>query len=367
MASPPLLDFETLLAPIPGADPAGETLPFDLRKKLEDLRKEVNPNQFAEDDPRRPEQPQAADWPGIEQLAKDTLARTSKDLFVAVRLTEALVKLHGFGGLRDGLRLIRRMANECWDRVHPVIRDGDTEARLAVFNWLDDDFKGARFPFTLRMLPLTNAKDKNNSKVEPNFGCQAWRNAEDPHYRGAVIAKPMLEQAVAATRREDCQTIVDVIAESANELTELTKVLKTKMGEAAPGLGQVRKALDECQDLAQHILKRKGPAPVPVQELAAQPDESGVAAQPPTANGTRQPLTREDVLDQLAEASGSLLQMEPHSPIAYMIQRAVKLARLPLPELMRVLVRDPGVLSQLDRDLDLGLELHDTAKPGKGK
>ena len=56
------------------------------------------------------------------------------------------------------------------------------------------------------------------------------------------------------------------------------------------------------------------------------------------------------------EASALLLQMEPHSPIAYLVQRAVRLARLPLPDLMKVLIRDPGVLGQLDRDLDLGLE-----------
>ena len=79
------------------------------------------------------------------------------------------------------------------------------------------------------------------------------------------------------------------------------------------------------------------------------------------------PLTREDVLNRLADSSALLLQMEPHSPIAYLVQRAVKLARLPLPELMKVLVRDPGVLGQLDRDLDLGLDKQDAAKAVKGK
>src|SRR5713226_9240280 len=129
MASPPILEFETLLAPIEGANPAGEELPFPVRKKLDDARKDINPNLFAPDDPRRPEKPQPADWPGIEQLAKDTLARTRKDLLVAARLTEALVKRHGFGGLRDGLRLMRRLVKECWDRVYPVIQDGDMEVR----------------------------------------------------------------------------------------------------------------------------------------------------------------------------------------------------------------------------------------------
>src|SRR5438105_910113 len=109
MTSPPVLDFERLVAPIAGADPAGETLPFPVRKKLDDARKVVNPDAFAPNDPRRPAQPQPADWDGIEQLTTDTLAEGSKDLLVAARLTEALVKRHGFAGLRDGLRLMRRL------------------------------------------------------------------------------------------------------------------------------------------------------------------------------------------------------------------------------------------------------------------
>jgi type VI secretion system protein ImpA len=360
MASPPILEFETLLAPIEGANPAGEELPFPVRKKLDDARKDINPNLFAPDDPRRPEQPQPADWAGIEQLAKDTLARTRKDLLVAARLTEALVKRHGFGGLRDGLRLMRRLVHECWDRVYPVIEDGDLETRAAAFNWLDDALLGAKFPYTLRTVPLTQASE------EQKYGWQQWKDSQDA--RGPVTVDAF-DQAVAATPREICQTTVEDIAQSADELTELTKVLSKKMGEAAPGLSQMRTALLQCQELAQQILQRKGPAPVPEQEAAPLQTEPA-PGQPPAAPAARRPLMREDLLTRLADASALLLQMEPHSPIAYMIQRAVKLARLPLPDLMKVLVRDPSVLTQLDRDLDLGLEKQEKAKeegpkPGK--
>src|SRR5215475_9459870 len=128
MASPQKLDIDALLAPIAGAVPAGEVLPFTIRKKLDDARKEINPKSFAPDDPRRPEQPQPADWPKIEELTKDTLTRTSKDLVLAARLTEALVKRYCFGGFRDGLRLMRRMRRECWDGHDRGTVDGDREA-----------------------------------------------------------------------------------------------------------------------------------------------------------------------------------------------------------------------------------------------
>jgi type VI secretion system protein ImpA len=358
MASPQKLDIEALLAPIAGAVPAGEALPFPIRKKLDDARKEINPNSFAPDDPRRPQQPQPADWAAIEQLTQETLAGTSKDLVLAARLTEALVKRHGFGGLRDGLRLMRRLTEECWDRIYPVIEDGNFESRAAAFDWLDDDLKGARFPYTLRMAPLAKVGD------EQTYGWQQWKDAQDA--RGPVTAEAF-DRAVSATPREFCQTIVDDIGESVSELEKLGSQLTAKMGESAPGLAQMRRALLECQELAQQILKRKGPPPAAAQQAAAPADESSGAAQTTAQAGLQRPLTREDVLARLADASAQLLQMEPQSPIAYMIQRAVKLARLPLPDLMRVLVRDPNVLGQLDRDLDLGIANEDAAKAGKNR
>jgi type VI secretion system protein ImpA len=356
MASPPILDFDTLLAPIAGANPAGEPLPFAVRKQLDDARKEINPKTFAADDPRRPEQPQFADWPTIEQVTQDTLTRTSKDLLVAARLTEALVKQHGFGGLRDGLRLMRRLVQECWERIYPVIEDGDIEPRVGAFNWLDDEVYGARFPNTLRVVPLTKGGE------EQNYGWQQWKDAQES--RGPVTADAF-DRAVAATPREHCQSVVDDIGESVGELNDLSTALSTKMGELAPGLVLVRKAVVECQELAQHILQRKGPPPAPVHAVAAQSVEAG-GAPSNGAPAVQRPLTRDDLLARLSDASALLLQMEPQSPIAYMIQRAVKLARLPLPDLMKVLIRDANVLGQLDRDLDLGIEKQDGAKQGRG-
>src|SRR5262249_3777546 len=122
------------------------------------------------------------------------------------------------------------------------------------------------------------------------------------------------------------------------------------------------------QGLAQHLLPRTRLAPVTAPKAA---DTLAEAPAPTDAApvAARRPLTREDVLARLAEASALLLQMEPHSPIAYLVQRAVKLARLPLPDLMKVLILDANVLGQLDRDLGLGLDKQDAvkepAKPGR--
>src|SRR5262245_36345648 len=138
MSSGPQIEIDSLLEPIPGDEAAGNAVPFNVRRQLDECRKELLPEAFSADDPMRPEQPKLADWPAIVDLAQKTLKDDSKDMLVAARLTEALAKEHGFGGLRDGLALMRRLIEECWDRVHPSIEDGDVEVRAAAFNWLDD-------------------------------------------------------------------------------------------------------------------------------------------------------------------------------------------------------------------------------------
>ena len=168
MASPPVLNSEPLLAPIPGDNPAGGAIPFEIREKLEEGRKEINLEDFDKNDPARPTEAKKADWSGIIRLAQETLSKTSKDLLISARLTEALVKQHGFAGLRDGLHLMRLLVEQCWDRLNPSIEDGDLEVRAGPFNWLADAEKGARFPNSLRR----GCRGSSGSRSSPrSCGC----------------------------------------------------------------------------------------------------------------------------------------------------------------------------------------------------
>lgn len=111
----PLLDFDALTAPIPGDQPAGVRLALDVRKKLEEARKDFEPHP---EDPSQPPIPKTPDWSGIIRLASDNLAERSKDLLAAVRLVEALTKRDGFAGLRDGVHLLRLLLTDCVNPRH---------------------------------------------------------------------------------------------------------------------------------------------------------------------------------------------------------------------------------------------------------
>ena len=47
-------ELERILAPLPGEAPAGDTVPYPMREKLDEARKEVNPDDFPPDYPAGP-------------------------------------------------------------------------------------------------------------------------------------------------------------------------------------------------------------------------------------------------------------------------------------------------------------------------
>jgi type VI secretion system protein ImpA len=347
MASPPYLDLVALTKPIPGDNPAGPPVPYEIKEKLEEMRREetVDP-----DAPQRSEAPKKADWSGIRRLAMDILANRSKDLLVAARLTEAMVKTVGFGGLRDGLQLFRELVDNCWDRLNPSIEDGDMEVRAAPFNWLDVADRGARFPTSVRMVPIIFYKDKDQFL---RLGWLDWKATQEG--RGAV-PKDIMEKAIEATTPEASQNALDDLNQCLEHLTKLTTSLSQRMGSVAPGMTGLRPAIEETRFLVAEIVRRKiPPGSVP------EPNGSQTTPQPGPGPAPQPSGSRVDVYRQLANAAARLKLLEPHSPIPYLIERAVELGRLSFPELIKALVRDANVLNELNREF--GLKQPEEAPP----
>ncbi len=374
MASAAQIEIDGLLEPIAGDDAAGNAVPFNVRRQLDEHRKEVLPDAFAADDPMRPDQPKMADWPAIIDIAQETLKDTSKDMLVSARLTEALAKEYGFGGLRDGLQLMRRLIEDCWDRVHPSIEDGDLEVRAAAFNWLDDADRGARFPHSVRGIGFLPGDERK-------FSWKDWRDVMDGK---GTLTRETIEAGTDSMSREDTQDIVDDINEAMAEIDKIVEVTTEKMSDLAPGLSEVRSALRDCLQLADQILQKKGPAPSdePIDDdvessmdglgseegsngdlvEAADDDSSSDGGGSGGGGGgsssvrPRRANSRAEIYTQLEQVSNRLLEVDPHSPISYLVQRAVKLSKLSLPQLLKALIRNGQALDDLNRDLDLGVE-----------
>lgn len=336
MASPATLDIAALLPPIPGDEPAGAPVRLPVRQKLDAARKESEPHP---DDPSLGEIPKKADWPGIVGACQGLLTKGSKDLLLAARMTEALTRLHGFAGLRDGLHLLHDLVDQCWDRVHPIPEEDEgIEIRAGPFHWLSDADRGARFPHTVRDVPLVAV---NGAKA----GWLEWKRSQEG--RGQIPQEDFA-RAVPATP----DTAAD-LAEAVGQLDRLDQALAARLGDNAPGMVDLRQALEECRQFMDIVVRRQAPVASAEASAANGAAGAGTAEFRPLGASLQTIATREEAYRQLGQIAGLLEQLEPHSPIPDLLRRAIELGRMPFRQLVQELVRDPNHLAELRREFGI--------------
>ena len=335
MSAPAVLTVDELVLPISAASPSGEPLPDGVRLQLDELRKE--PDDFDSSSAGR-----QADWPKVIRLATDNLKGKSKDLLLAVRLVEAVTKKHGTAGLRDGLQLLGRLAEECWDYLYPLPGVGeDAEVRVGPFNWLNDAMRGAKFPQAIRALPLVKAGQKTFAYVD---WITAGRKAE-------------LEESMGKVDIPALTASYEDLTAARSALEELSRTLDEKLGnDIAPNFltpentASVGTAIDHCLQMVLEVGHRRG-VKFGATANEGQGGESDVS-NPPASHSPSSALngsTRESLYRQIESIAATLKRIEPHSPIPFMLERCVRLGGLPFPSLMRAMIRESVTLDELDR------------------
>ena len=362
MASTPTLNFEELLKPIPGKNPAGKSAregkDFDILKEARREEEALSQGEWKRDI-------KAADWQKVIQISTRMLTAESKDLEVVVWLLEGLVKRHGFAGLRDGLKVLRELHTQFWDSFFPAIEDGDQEirtGRLEILNKL--------LPPAIKFVPLVV------SSGGPGYGYWHYKESQDIENlrRGAAsdvekrrqldealkegkLDGDKFDKAVAGTPLAHCLAILDQLVQCGQEFEQLSKTFEEKYGEDAPSLRLVREAINDCQSLMDGLVKKKGgvglqstqqaPAGKDITEGAMNgaPSESGSGG-----GGLRD---RGGALRQLAAVAEFFQKTEPHSPISYLVQRAAKWGEMPLDEWLQEVIKNPGVLGEVRETLGI--------------
>ncbi|TWT97779.1 hypothetical protein Pla108_19310 [Botrimarina colliarenosi] len=327
---------DVLLEPIPGDSPAGDATHFamTLAPALRELRREESADSF--DDATRPAVLKKADWPGVVRLCEESLTKTAKDLRTGCHLAEAWTRVEGLAGLARGFELLAELAESCWDRVTPLEGDDVAETRgTPLANLLDDPDRGVCFPNLLRTLPLLGEGDVALSYTEWTK-LRSARSDDDADFIDKVREN-------TATDRFRTQH-----ANASNALACLDRLraaLEERIGEAAPALLTLRSAIVDLVGLLGAELDRIGVAPVVANEIAGAAMSEGVAEPGDPA--------RDRLYALLDSTANQLRAMEPHSPVPYLIKRAVRLGRLPFPRLMEQVIREPSALSEMNREFGI--------------
>jgi type VI secretion system protein ImpA len=356
----PVIDLEALLVPIPGENPAGENLLYaGLHDQIREARR--SEDDLAQGDWEH--KIKVADWRAVDRLASEALSSQTKDLQIGAWLAEAILKLHGFAGLRDGLKLMRGLIETFWDRVYPEAEDGDLDGRANALSFLD-----RQLAFGLKEAPITGSPAGRNLSY---YQYEESRRFDIPE-RLEDLSGPDLERVTAlkeqaaqegrvtseqwrlaknASRRAFYEEFNELVTSCVAEYKALDAAMDDKFKSQTPGLGALRKSLDEVAVFVGIILKEK---------RLAEPDPADIAA-PAGENAAAQTATesvpsgatggalkgRQDALRRLAEVAEYFRRTEPHSPVAYLVQRAVRWGEMPLERWLEEVIKDPNVLAGL--------------------
>ena len=349
------IDIEDYLKPISEDEPGGEDLTYDIvMDEVEEARRE--------DDPSLPRgewtsEIKSADWRLVMKLTGDALVKRSKSMRMASCMTEALGRLHGLAGLAAGFQLIEALVSRFWDHLYPRIEDDDPLERVSRLEWLDRNL-----PRTLALLPLADPGGKD-------FGLGQWHEAQElENLARRDLSAAKLEEdegktsqeafmkAVASTPADFYVALFEDLEVCKAAFADFNRATDEKLGRDAPMFGEIRKLLDEIGDLVVRLGGEKGVSlggDAGPGEGETTDAESPVDAAPAAAGTTRpamasgQIASRAEALERLREIARFFRATEPHSPTAYLVERAVRWGEMPLERWLNEVIRDETTLSSL--------------------
>jgi len=359
---PPVVDLDLIFQAIPGENPSGQDVRYI------GVYDEVREARRADDNLAQGEwqtELKIADYKKELQLCNDALTTKTKDIQVAAWLTEALTIEHGFAGLRDGIRVLAGLQERFWDTLFPEIDEGDMESRANAISWFD-----TQVGLSLKRAPYTGVEgysflDWEDSKLfDFPDNLESLESSEKEKFtklkaqaeKERRVTADLWKKEIAATRRAPVESINFTIDECWQALTDLNRIIEEKYDRnQAPGLTGFKKSLDEVHSQVKLLLATKReeePDPIGVEEDEVAADGSVAAdgtGKKGVAAGAIQ--SRRDALSRLGEIADFFKKTEPHSPVSYLVQKAVKWGDMSLDSWLKEVIKDPGVLGQLKETL----------------
>ena len=363
-------DLAALLEPIPGDAPQGEDIKEDSSAqspyyRLKDARSDArDAERMLESGDTNAGDPTQL-WRAVRELGVKTLTEKSKNLEVAVWVTEAYVRSHGLLGVAAGAALIKGLTEQYWDDVFPLPDEYDgVETRTMPITGLSGQAGNGTLVQPLYNITLFNRLDGTPVTL---FSYQSSETLPklSPEQRLARIeaGTPPFEdierEARTTAAGRSLAKIRDEAAMALELWEEMGTLLDEKASEAPPSTSSVRDRMREIHGVAVRYAPAPGPAPGAGTQ-AADAAASGTAGGTGLGGGpggmmsggglsvpVGQVASREDALRTLETLATYFRQTEPVSPLAYTLDDAIRRARMSWPDLLAEVVADAATRSAI--------------------
>ena len=362
------MDTDLLLAPLPGGQPGGEDLSFSAAfDDIAEMRRADDPTLKQGEWVTPIKQ---ADWSGVAKSCASLLATRTKDLRLALWLTEARAMTDGYTGLASGLGLCAALCEQHWDHLHPLPDGDDAEERIGNIAWMLQ-----RLVELATALPVTAGRKGERFTLRDLKHARQWlAHAERaglpadtlPTDQPNAITVAQFRQAIQDTPAQRLRESVDALRSTRAQLQAWQGVVDARLGHDGPSFVSAREALEQAGHELEKLAREAGAlnnAPLSGEDAAAavtregadDPAVSGAAPRgaPHAAASPTEPRTRAEALRQLQLVAEFFRRTEPHSPVAYLADKAIKWGEMPLHRWLGEVVKDPSSMAHLQELLGL--------------
>ncbi|MGB7592046.1 MAG: type VI secretion system protein TssA [Terriglobia bacterium] len=332
---------DNLLNPIPGENPSGEDLRYaPVYDQIKEARREEEESEQGE----WKYEVKKADYPLVVKLATEAIATKSKDLQLAAWLTDALLRTEGFGGLKQGLELLRGLVGTFWETLYPQLEDGDAELRAAPLEWV-----GSSLVFPLQMAPINKARhgwlDYTESRkigYEEQADTEEKKAARAKTLEQGKIAPEDFDKSFNETPKAFYVSTEAVLDECNATLQALDSLCREKFGDISPSFGELKKGLETVRHSVHLLLQKKRETEPDAVEVQAE----GAGAEGPAPAGEtvgrgaagpagivipladKEPPGRREAIASVARAAAALRKLDPYSPGPYLMMRGLRWGEL---------------------------------------
>lgn len=355
------LALDALLAPI-GDNGSGEDLSFSLLfDEIKEARRS-DPDYLSQGDWAT--ELKVANWPEVIERTSDALMTQSKDLVLAGWLCEALAHRDHFEGLAFGLHVAAKLTGQYWDTLFPDMEDGPDQ-RLSRFSWFDSTLSQV-----VNELPLTQEhgyglRHYQESRWVENLALQNSDAMQQALQDGKINAE-IFQRAVVLSSTDFLRDQHARVNTCLDQLALLTATLDELLSDDAPVFRELREHLEQCVQLVERLLTDRGESialevEAPSETIDAESSSSMTSVVAPSAATAAggglaaalrtTPRTREEAFELLNGVAQFFKQTEPHSPVPYLVERAIRWGRMPLEEWLRDVIHEDQVVDNIRETL----------------
>jgi type VI secretion system protein ImpA len=335
------IDLDALLNPITDALPCGEDMQFSGEfDTIRDMRRSDDPTL---DQGVWVRDLKVANYLGVRQLSTQLLGTRTKDIRLCGWFTEACARLDGFAGMASGLEATHSICERFWDGIYPLADGNDQDERIGNINWLLKQIEelGAT-------LPLIKSKDRSMGRRVIEAARASQTNEQDDERRQQAED---VQTAIQKMAGPQVLSHIEAVQRALTQLEALQTLLDVRLGDEGPSFSSARQSLQDTEHLLRRIAKEKGlsspPEALDAGALADHPQGAATDnAHPSSASGVL--TNRNQALAQLRAVSEFFRRTEPHSPVAYLAEKAARWGEVPLHQWLRTVVKDPQVLGNLE-------------------